>query len=166
MTPCPDRSAWARFDDLDGARRASVLEHARGCAACRRSLLAGDPSRAFALLGARPVPPAVLRHVSTGVASALASGSPSASEGTARRVAVAGWAAALLLAAGVAGLLSGPAESPATSNSPAARAAMTADEVGPQAGVEVLSSPGNAQVVDLAVGDAQVVMIFDEGLDL
>jgi len=36
----------------------------------------------------------------------------------------------------------------------------------PAAGVELLSSPGAARVVDLTVGETQVVMIFDEGLDL
>ena len=33
-------------------------------------------------------------------------------------------------------------------------------------GVQVLDSPGEAQVVDFAVGDMRVVMIFDEALEL
>jgi hypothetical protein len=166
MTSCPDRPTWTRFDELEGSRRASALEHARGCAACRRLLLVDDPSRAFALLAARPIPPAVLERVSSRVASAIATGDLAASDRTARHVAAAGWAAALLLAAGAAGLLSGPSEVPELSTPAVTRAVMASGEIGLQAGVEVLSSPGNARIVDLAVGDTQVVMIFDEGLDL
>ena len=36
----------------------------------------------------------------------------------------------------------------------------------PVRGIELLSSPGDAEVVDFAIGDAQVVMIFDEELDI
>ena len=34
------------------------------------------------------------------------------------------------------------------------------------AGLELLSSRGTEQVIDLTVGDTQIVMIFDEGLEL
>ena len=40
-----------------------------------------------------------------------------------------------------------------------------ADTAAPR-GVTLLDSPGDGQVVDLAVGDVRVVMIFDEALDL
>ena len=65
-----------------------------------------------------------------------------------------GWsvAASLLLAAALTGVTLTPqTETASTENAPV---------------FELLSSPGQAQVVDLSVGEVQITMIFDEAIDL
>ena len=39
-------------------------------------------------------------------------------------------------------------------------------DLAPERGLELISSPGEAEVVDFALGDTQVVMIFDKALDI
>lgn len=163
MTGCPGASEWAGLDALDGARRRELLDHARCCASCREALLAGDPAALFSFLALRSVPAPLLERVSSSVREAIAS--PPAGP-SARRVALAGWAAAVLLAATAAGLLRAPGEPfPAVAEEAERRAPASAGG-DRRAAVDLLSSPGSARVVDLAVGETQVVMIFDEGIDL
>lgn len=168
MSRCPEATAWTELEALDRAERLALLEHARGCQACRGLLCAGDPSRAFALLALRPVPQAALDRVSARIAAAIDPRHAAPLPG-ARRAVVAAWAgyaAAVLLAVAIAGLLAAPWRAPRLDDDPA-DVAFSASPLGAaRAGVEVLSSPGAARVVDLAVGETQVVMIFDERLDL
>lgn len=166
MSGCPDRATWGDLDRLDRAGRDLALRHALGCAACRETLRSGDPSGLFALLALRPVPVRTLDEVSSRVATAVATEGAATEPARSRRAIWAGWAAALLLAVVVAQTLSVPVRFPTGDELQEDRASAIPAATTPRAGVEVLSSPGTAHVVDLAVGETQVVMIFDEGLDL
>ncbi len=150
-----------RFDDLDRAARAAAVEHAAGCADCRARLLAADPTRAFALLASVPITAGRLERLSADVGREIDRlGGRSSSRGRA----IGSIAASVALAAALVGLV-GDRGAPAT-----------VERVGvepPSAGVEpaygrvdLLSSPGEAQVLDLRVGGTQVVMIFDKDLEL
>ncbi len=165
MTRCPEPGAWVELDALAGDARVALLGHASQCGACRERLLAGDPARVFALLALRPIPQPSLDRVANSVASALDAGDLGAPARSFRALAV-GWAAAALLAVAVAGVLTSSPHAPRLGDEPADLALSASPLGAPRAGVEVLSSPGAARVVDLAVGETQVVMIFDERLDL
>lgn len=139
-----------------------MVSHLRSCGACRARLADHDPTAIFALLALEPVPAGLLERVSAGVFAAThpADGSPAevfADRGFPRAAAV---AAAVVLAAllGTVSLRTRPG-SPA---GPAESVAVAA----PRAGVAVLATPGTPQVVDLTVGDTQVVMIFDSRMAL
>ena len=117
-----------------------------------------DPTAIFARLREVEIPAELLASVSDGVAAALDEEAP-------RRLwlrPTAAWAAAAALAA--AALLvpawrePGPAAPVATARSQAVQT--------PRAGITSLRTPGPAQVLDLTVGDTQVVMIFDAELKL
>jgi hypothetical protein len=129
-----------------------TLEHVRSCAACRRGFVGDDPSKLFALLALRPIPGKTLERVSSGVTAALDGAERGPGEG--RRM-VAGLAAAIVLAALLGGALRGPL-SPGSEG----------ETAGERSHVAVLSPAGAAPVVDLTVGDTQVVMIFDERLEI
>lgn len=165
MNLCPEPTIWIELDALAGDARTALLAHAHACSACRKRLLAEDPTRAFALLALRPVPQAALARVSASVMAAVDAAHEAPLPAT-RRAVVAGWAAAAILAIAVAGMLASPLRAPRMEDDPA-DIALGVSPLGPaRAGVEVLSSPGASRVVDLAVGETQVVMIFDERLDL
>jgi hypothetical protein len=152
-----------RFDAAPEAERAEMLAHLRACGACRSRWLRDDPARIFALLAEVPVPPSVLSAVSRGVASAIDRPRVRA-EAVApiRFPGVAAWAASLLLCLATGWLVVGAPSRPVRiAQAPAARAAVET-----HADVELLSSPGEGRVVDLTVGDTQVVMIFDSRLEL
>jgi hypothetical protein len=159
------------LDDLAGAgpERAALLEHLRRCASCRAAVASDDPSRLFALLATEAPPPEVLDRLSHRVAAAVAA-APS------RRPGRPAWAygaiAASIVAAGVFGAyLWESGSSGAPDPAPPRRVAR---EVRPPAPIsdrpagmiEVLDSPGEADVVEMAVGDVQVVMIFDREFPL
>jgi hypothetical protein len=156
----PDLSRW---DASAGAEREALLSHLRECGACRSAWIAREPSRVFALLAAAPVPAAVLDGVSRSVRQAI--GHPASYPRAVPRLALPGGAAcaaALLLSLAAGWLLSMPGGGrPVLAEAPA-----LSQPRGPHADVELLSSPGDARLVDLTVGDTQVVMIFDEGLEL
>jgi hypothetical protein len=141
-----------------GASRDMRLAHARDCAACRARLLAEDPTAIFAFLKDVEIPEALLRSVSAGVAAEL---------DRAPRVPwlrpAAAWAAAAALALGllVPAALHRGGLAPTIPSAPAAVSAAS-----PRAGIEAIRTPGPAQVLDLTVGDTQVVMIFDAELSL
>jgi hypothetical protein len=72
-------------------------------------------------------------------------------------------AASLLLGAIIGGFLL------VQPGAPLVRRAQLPDLAGPDEpinAIEVLSSPSEAQVLDLTVGDTEIVMIFDEELDI
>jgi anti-sigma factor RsiW len=163
----PDLTAFLRDDELSRAERTRLVEHLQGCPVCRAEVADSDPSRLFTLLAVDPVPPEVLERVSSAAAAAIAA------EG--RPPAIRPWAlgavAASLLVAGILGAylsnrpgVEPPAPLPVKS---ALSEAKTAAEVSIPAGmIEVLESPGDADVVEMSVGDVQVVMIFDEALEI
>ncbi len=136
-TSAPDRRCW--------------IEHATVCSECRDSWIAGDPSRVFTLLADCPVVDEVveqeaLLRLSADIRREMRSVRPA---GRLVRLVAAAVLAAALLAPSAAWLLRDRPEPPL-----------------PLAIVEFVSSPGEARVVDLSVGDTQVVMIFDPRLEL
>lgn len=148
----------AGLDSLAGAARAEAVAHARACPACRAGLLAADPVAVFALLDEVEIPETLLLSVSAGVGAALDRQAP-------RRAwlrPAAAWAAAAGLALGLlvpAAVRRGPGP-------PLASSAAVVPPRAERAGIEALRTPGPAQVLDLTVGDTQVVMIFDAELAL
>ncbi len=160
MTGHPDPR---EFDALSGSERLAALEHLGECAACRRELAAEDPTRLFALLAARAVPPRALDLVFSAVAGAIREGRAPAFRPRSRRLlAASAWAAAAALAAALLVPSGGGAGRTAVSGDVAALVPRTAS----RAGVEVVASPGVPQVVDLTVGETQIVMIFDPRIEL
>ena len=119
-----------------------------------------DPTTIFARLRDVEIPPELLASVSQEVSAALDREVP---QRTWIRPAVA-WAAAAALALAVlvpAALRPHPTAPPVVAVAAPAAAPET-----PRAGIESLRTPGPAQVLDLTVGDTQVVMIFDAELAL
>ena len=152
-----------RIDDLDEGERREALEHLGRCGACRKEALAGEASRLFALLAARPVPLDILDQVSVGVAAALRGGTPVSRRVPSSRFRTASaWAAAATLAAALLVPLAGRLEQPG----PDRAAAIPTGAAVPRAGVQLVASPGPIQTVDLTVGETQLVMIFDPRLEL
>jgi len=146
------------LDGLTGECRREALEHLAGCPACRRRVTAADPALVFALLGAAAVPTEVLERLTLAVESGLPP-----------RPAARGWwpAAAALAASLLLTAMFGTYVSRLGSPEPATRAGLAAIELpAPPRTVELISSPGRAEVVDLAVGETRVVMIFDRDLDI
>ena len=126
------------------------------------------PERLFALLKLEPVPESILDRVSDGVAAGIARDER---RPPARRLVAWGSIAASLLLAGVFGTYLWMGEDEAPPPEGAVRTADPArtvpgDAAVPASMIEVLDSPGKADVVQVTVGDTELVMIFDEALDL
>lgn len=167
--PAAERLA-ALAHERPGPGRDALLRHLAGCASCRAGWLAEDPSRLFALLSVEPVSELALERLSRNVSRAVAREAPPA-RAIPRRYAVAAIAAALMLAAlmGIEWTRRPLAPSrPAAVGGPAVGALTGPEPVPrfPQPGIQLIESPGAAQVLDLSVGDTQFVMIFDEALDI
>ena len=135
-----------------------MLEHVRGCAACRRAFAEHDPSTLFSLLALTPVPEALLDDLSIEVARRTGSdrapfGVVAGSLSWPRRAAA---AAVLVLT-----LLSGYAtlHEPPSGPPPLSLSSRRAD-------VEVESGRGVSQVIDLTVGETQIVMVYNGDLNL
>lgn len=139
-----------RLEAASGPERGALLEHVRGCAACRAELAAAAPERLFALLALAPVPAPVLEAVSREVRAGAAA-SRAAATPLARRLA----AAAVLAFAALTGSLTLLGPAPPT---PVARAVRADVEVAPTAAV--------SGVVDFTVGTTQVVMVYNGDLNL
>jgi hypothetical protein len=137
--------------------RTESLRHVSTCAACRARLAAEDPSRLFSLLALGAPPPAVLERLSRGVGEAVAA--PAESD---RRRRVAAVLAASLAAAA---LLGGVLWRQSPGGTEVARSAASPPGPAIPATVEADASAA-AHVIDLSIGDTQLIMIFDEGLDL
>ena len=163
----PDLRPFLAEAELPTTERSRLLEHLRACPVCRAELAASDPARLFTLLADEPVPAEVLERVSTGAAAAIAI----ERERRMIRPWAVGAVAASLLVAGVFGAylsnrtgVEPPAPLPVKSAlSEPKTAAGASIAVGM---IEVLDSPGDADVVEMSVGDVQVVMIFDEALQI
>ncbi len=163
MSEHPDPTRLGR-EGLDPPERAALLAHVARCAACRGRLAAEDPSLLFSLLGLVAPPPDALERLSERVLAALPPGARGPRLGRGRLVGA--LAAAIVLAAVLAGVLwrSG---APAPRGGPAALG-RPADVARPAAvgfGVEI-HAPESAQLIDLSLGDTQLILIFDEGLEL
>jgi hypothetical protein len=169
----PDLDAWLDDEPSSEAERSELLAHLVHCAACRDVVGTKDPSRLFGLLALEPVPPVQLDRLAAAVEEALeeheeheASGSGAGAVPAPRRVR---WLPAASLAASLvlAGLLATYVSRRDAAQQTEPRAVAARPAVPTTApGFELLSSPGEARVVDLAVGEVQLVMIFDEELDL
>jgi hypothetical protein len=144
------------WDLATGDERDAWLGHIAACPRCRDTWIAEDASRIFALL---PDQPAVdeaaeqlaLDRLSAGIHRTIRTGRTA---GRWYRLAAAAALAAALLAPSAAWLFR---DRPAV---PVIAASY------PLADVEVLFTPGEAQIIDLSVGDTQVVMIFDSRIEL
>lgn len=163
-----DDGTLDRLGELDGEGRGHALEHLGRCAACRARLVSRDPSRLFSLLATRPIPQDTLEQVSAGVAKAIREPSRAGAGPRPRWLVFGAAAAGILLAVVMAvRLVRTP---PPTVSGPVPHGveeslAVAAGAV-PHLAVELLNSDGSAQVFDLTVGDTQIVMILDEGLEL
>jgi len=170
MTPHPDAIRFQRLDELPAEERATLLEHARECAECRRRMAGDDPARLFALLALETPPAQALDRLSANLNRSL--------DGMAPRRSARTWfrsAASIAAALALAGFLGSytlrqpePRLTVAADLGSTAEAATVAayEAKTPPECVELISSPGEAQVMELAIGDTQVVMIFDEALDI
>lgn len=121
-----------------------------------------DSSRLFALLADQEIPVARLDQLSETVRDAIDQQVSDREVLAFRRRRGLGWsvAASLFLAAALTGVILMP-----QSGTDSAAVAPQATRVGATA-FELLSSPSQVQVVDLSVGDIQIVMIFDEAINL
>ncbi|MDX1389301.1 MAG: hypothetical protein R3344_08925 [Acidobacteriota bacterium] len=164
MSVHPDGATLRDLDALAPDRRAEVLDHVAACSRCRDAFVADDPARVFALLKRRPIPEAILDEVTAGVIAGIDAGASAPARrfgpGNARVWAWGAVAAAVILA--VALVLVPRTESPA----PETAVAEAGLDAAPRSTVTVIDSPGDAQLVDLTVGETQVVMIFDREMDL
>ena len=155
MTPHVDPLAIA---EASGPARRAMLTHLSACALCRSRAVEHDPAILFSLLALTPLPAPLLQDLSTQVArlagrdrsplGTLAGAAP-----WPRRAAVAA-VFALTLISGYATLREKPAGPPAIS-----RFERRAD-------VDVTAGRGISQVIDLTVGETQIVMVYNGELKL
>ena len=135
-----------------------MLEHLRACAPCRRAVAGHDPSMLFGLLALAPLPPIPLQDLSRTVARRAGSDRPPygalAEATTWPRRAAAAAIFALTLLSGYATLYERSA-----APTPLALSSRRAD-------VEVDSGRGVSQVIDLTVGETQIVMVYNGELKL
>jgi hypothetical protein len=148
----------ALLSSSSGTTRRAMLAHLAQCASCRSRAAEQDPSVLFSLLALAPVPEATLDGLSVEVAR-LAGRDRSpygalAGAATWPRRAAAAAAVVLTLLLGYAMLREPPAAPPALSM---AR---------PRADVDVESGRGVSQVIDLTVGETQLVMVYNGNLKL
>ena len=150
----------ARFEASSGSEREALVAHLVSCAECRARIAEGDPTQLFGLLAARPMPRPVLDEVSREVTRSLPLAKPSWIEAVqlrgASRVVAAAAVIAVALVTGSVVLRNGG--KPAVAPSEIA--------VAPAAGVSTVESLRPARVVDLTVGETQIVMIFDPEMKL
>jgi hypothetical protein len=151
----------AAFGEARGAARREMVDHLRGCAACRDLIAAHDPSLLFALLADTPIPTSLLDALSVEVARRA--GDDRVSVGAAalglswpRRLAATA-ALVLMIVSGYATV--GVRRSRVAPETPEVTAARRAD-------VEVRSGDGVSQVIDLTVGETQIVMVYNGDLKL
>ena len=147
-----------RFESASGPLRREMLVHLAACASCRSRVAAHDPSALFSLLALRPMPEASLDDVSVAVSRRIGTDEPSfgaLTEGAAwpRRAA----AAAIF----VLTLLSGYATLYTRLSAPPTLASSQR-----RADVDVDSTSGVSQVINLTVGDTQIVMVYNGELNL
>ena len=141
-----------------GSKRRAMIEHLARCARCRNRAAAHDPAILFSLLALSPIPDDVLSGVSTEVArragrDRLPLGGLVGSAPWPRRAAVAA-VLLLTLVSGYTTLRERPVAPPEIFRSQ------------PRADVDVAAENGVSQVIDLTVGDTQIVMVYNGDLKL
>ena len=146
-----------RHPTFESGEREQHLRHARECAACREKLLAGRPERLFMLLASEEQPAERLERLTADVMRQIER------EQTGRRMrprlrALVPVAASVALA-GFFGIYT-------TLQQDGAQTLPVLEASAPSEGIELISSPGEAQVMEFTVGETQVVMIFDEAMDI
>jgi hypothetical protein len=148
---------------FESGERAEHLRHAGECAACREKLLDGRPERIFMLLGSES-PPADRLDLLTAEVMRRIEGE-SSFHGFGQRIRALVPVAASIILAGLFGIYTtiNRVQSPLGM---AAAAEPYLEASAPAEGIELISSPGDAQVMEFTVGETQVVMIFDEALDI
>jgi hypothetical protein len=155
MSAHVDPIVWAASS---GRERSAMLAHLRACSSCQRSVAAHDPSALFGLLALAPLPPALLDDLSAAVARQAGNDRPSyvvlADPAVWPRRAAAAAVLVLTLLSGYATLFERSEVTP-----PLSLSSRRAD-------VEVESSRGVSQVIDLTVGETQIVMVYNGDLNL
>jgi hypothetical protein len=165
----PDLSGLL-FGDPETAEREEIHRHLSDCAECRARLAEQDPSRLFGLLFKTEPPRGRLDELSARIAESVAAETAPGRH----RLAAAALAASIALAAALGGVVwRSEVPSGAPENAVQAAAADVASSLEswpvfsafPTKAVEI-SSPATAQLLDLSLGDTQLIMIFDEALEL
>lgn len=144
------------FDSLGDEARGTALAHLRDCAGCRVLWLAEEPSRVFALLAQATIPADRLERLSARIDAEIR---------PARRrwLGAASIAASVLLAALVATVSWNHALPVASIAAVGSLEPGDADAMG----TRLVALPGDdARVVDLTIGETQVLLIFDESIEL
>lgn len=158
----PHRRLLSDFDALEDLERTEVLGHVAACRLCRAIWLEADPSRVFALLEGDSVSESALEDLTARINDQI---DAVQAEPTGRRAGY-GWAslaASVLLTAVIGGyLISRP---DVGGGSIVVGTTVEQREEFGGSGIEVMT-PADAEVYDLTVGDTQIVMIFDERLDI
>jgi hypothetical protein len=147
-----------RLADSSGPERSEMLQHLRACPPCRSKAVDHDPSLLFGLLALAPLPPVLLDDLSREVARRA--GNDRQSFGTLAEAA--NWprrAAAAAIFALM--LLSGYATIHERIATPAPLSLSSR-----RADVAVDSGRGVSQVIDLTVGETQLVMVYNGELKL
>jgi hypothetical protein len=158
----PDPHQLSQFDSLEDVERREVLRHVAACGACRSVWVEADPSRVFALLGADAMPETALDRLTAGINDEI-DAVETVSVGRRPGFGWASLAASVMLAAAIGGYLVSRPD--VVSRASVAEAVATQHDQFAGSGIEVMT-PAGADVYDLTVGDTQIVMIFDERLDI
>ena len=157
-----DPGRFTDFDLLGEVERGRVLRHVGECASCRAAWVEVDPSRLFALLDAAPVPEAALDRLTARINDEI-DAVEVVTTGRGPRFGWASLAASLLLAVAIGSYL--VTRPDVGGGAGVAEVVATQEEQFAGGGIEVMT-PADADVYDLTVGETQIVMIFDEGLDI
>jgi hypothetical protein len=145
----------AKLSASSGLERRAMLAHVAGCASCRQAF---DPAILFSLLALAPIPESTLDAVSIEVARHAGRDRSSVGAllgaGATPRLGASAAVVALALLCGYAVLQERPVAPPPVFASK------------PRADVEVQSGRGVSQVIDLTVGETQIVMVYNGELKL
>jgi len=159
----PDRQVLSGFDALGEVGRDEILRHVASCASCRAIWAEADPARLFALLGTESLPGAALDRLTARINDDIDDLAAEPAALARRGFGWASMAASFLLAAAIGGYLISRPDTGIATAAPVATVAQEDEFAGSR--IEVMT-PANADVYDLTVGDTQIVMIFDERLDI
>jgi predicted anti-sigma-YlaC factor YlaD len=165
LTEHLDRTAILALDERTTEERQALLAHVASCPQCRALVARVAPERLFSLLALDTIDPRALDRLSESVARAVRA-EPSASSGG-RVLRAASLAASLLLAALLGTYLFTARVGGRVEPAPQTVAPLAA-EVAQQptsSGFELVA-PAEAEVVRVQVGDTELVMVFDEALEL
>jgi len=151
--------------DLPLEDRKRLAAHLCACAACRAEIADKDPSLLFVLLAAEGIPDGIEERVSLAAVASFAHERRGAAR---RRIAWAALAASLAAAAVLGAYMWRQAAAPAPARMAAALVGNGTTEAAatPTGMIEVLDSPGTAEVVEISVGDLEVFMIFDKAMGI